>query len=93
MDTRNKINAEFRNEVTEILAQHESSFDQVNAALQTVLTELQALRISYNTQYRSVVRALQYLALIRPDISFAVNKLSQFMHRLSNTQWSAIKEY
>ncbi|KAL5771463.1 hypothetical protein ACOSP7_015617 [Xanthoceras sorbifolium] len=46
METRGKINAEFRNEVNEILARHESSFDQVNATLQAILTELQSLRIS-----------------------------------------------
>ena len=46
MDTRGKSNAEFRNEVNEALARHESSFDQVNAALQAVLTELQAIRVS-----------------------------------------------
>ena len=46
MDTRGKTNAEFRNDVNEILARHESSFDQVNAALQAVLTELQTLRAS-----------------------------------------------
>ncbi|KAL6322876.1 hypothetical protein AAG906_020919 [Vitis piasezkii] len=34
MDTRGKTNAEFRNDVNEILARHESSFDQVNAAVQ-----------------------------------------------------------
>ncbi|XP_034684112.1 uncharacterized protein LOC117913267 [Vitis riparia] len=45
MDTRGKTNAEFRNEVNEALARHESSFDQVNATLQAVLTELQALRL------------------------------------------------
>ncbi|XP_068661892.1 protein NRT1/ PTR FAMILY 4.5-like [Aristolochia californica] len=44
MDTRGKTNAEFRNEVNKILARHESNFDQVNIALQVVLTELQALR-------------------------------------------------
>jgi hypothetical protein len=43
MDTRGKSNAEFRNEVNEILGRHETSFDQVNATLQVVLTELQAL--------------------------------------------------
>jgi len=32
------------------------------------------------SNYRSVVRALQYLSLTRPDISFAVNKVCQFMH-------------
>ncbi|KAJ8628809.1 hypothetical protein MRB53_022132 [Persea americana] len=46
MDTRGKTNAEFCNEVHEILAWHESSFDQVHSSLQTILTELQAMRIS-----------------------------------------------
>jgi hypothetical protein len=40
MDTRGKSNAEFRNEVNEVLLRHEPSFDQVNATLQVVLTEL-----------------------------------------------------
>ena len=44
-----------------------------------------------STQYRQVLGSLQYLALTRPDISFAVNKLSQFMHRPSTTHWSAVK--
>ncbi|KAH9779621.1 hypothetical protein KPL71_007762 [Citrus sinensis] len=48
MDTRGKTNAEFRNDVTTTLARHEASFDQVNAALQAMLTELQALRHSRN---------------------------------------------
>lgn len=33
------------------------------------------------TQYRATVGSLQYLSLTRPDISFAVNKLSQFLQR------------
>jgi hypothetical protein len=32
------------------------------------------------TQYRSMVGALQYLTLTRPDISFAVNKVCQYLH-------------
>ncbi|KAH9651124.1 hypothetical protein KPL70_026631 [Citrus sinensis] len=51
MDTRSKTNAEFRSEVNEILARHESSFDQVNAILQTLLTELQSLRVSRNSNH------------------------------------------
>ena len=46
MDTRCKTNAKFRSDINEILARHEISFDQVNAALQAVLTELQAFRAS-----------------------------------------------
>ena len=50
MDTRGKTNVEFRNEVNETLVRHEASFDQLNAALQTILTELQAIRTTQRTQ-------------------------------------------
>jgi hypothetical protein len=46
MDTHGKMNAEFHNNVNEILARHEISFDPVNIALQVVLTKLQALQAS-----------------------------------------------
>ncbi|KAL4565106.1 hypothetical protein LXL04_029190 [Taraxacum kok-saghyz] len=40
--------------------------------------------------YRRLVGSLQYLAFTRPDTSFAVNKLSQFMHLPTQTHWQAL---
>ena len=34
-----------------------------------------------SSEFRRILGSLQYLSLTRPDISFAVNKLSQFMHK------------
>jgi Reverse transcriptase (RNA-dependent DNA polymerase)/gag-polypeptide of LTR copia-type len=41
--------------------------------------------------YRSVVGALQYATITRPDISFAVNKVSQFMQQPTIAHWTATK--
>ncbi|KAL5857187.1 hypothetical protein ACOSQ3_004645 [Xanthoceras sorbifolium] len=43
------------------------------------------------TLYRSIVGALQYLTLIRPNISFSVNRSSQFLAAPSQTHWQAVK--
>lgn len=43
------------------------------------------------TQYRLIFRSLQYLAFTRPDISFAVNRLSQFMRQPTESHWQAAK--
>lgn len=43
------------------------------------------------TEYRALLGGLQYLSLTRPDIAFAVNKLSQFMHTPSTSHWQALK--
>lgn len=43
------------------------------------------------TPYRKLVGSLQYLAFTRPNISFAVNKLSQFMHAPTDTHWQSLK--
>jgi hypothetical protein len=47
--------------------------------------------LSDPSSYRSLVEGLQYLSLTRPDISFAVNKVSQFMHRPTSLHLQAVK--
>lgn len=41
--------------------------------------------------YRQIVGALQYVTLSRPDITYAVNKVCQFMHSPTENHWSAVK--
>jgi len=43
------------------------------------------------TQYRSVVGALQYLTMTRPDIAFVVNKVCQFMQQPTSAHWFSVK--
>jgi len=44
-----------------------------------------------STRYRSVVGALQYLTLTRPDISFSINKACQFLHEPTTVHFSMVK--
>jgi histone deacetylase 1/2 len=44
-----------------------------------------------STRYRSIVGALQYITLTRPDISFSVNKVCQFLHSPTIVHWTAVK--
>jgi len=44
------------------------------------------------TLYRSVVGALQYLTITRPEISYSVNKVCQFMANPLDSHWIAAKQ-
>uniref|UniRef100_A0A2N9EJB6 Reverse transcriptase Ty1/copia-type domain-containing protein n=2 Tax=Fagus sylvatica TaxID=28930 RepID=A0A2N9EJB6_FAGSY len=44
-----------------------------------------------HTLFCSTIDALQYLSITHPDIAFAVNKLSQFMHKPTQTHWQSVK--
>ncbi|KAJ9552360.1 hypothetical protein OSB04_016405 [Centaurea solstitialis] len=43
------------------------------------------------TLYRSLVGALQYLTITRPDLSYAVNQVSQFFHAPTVNHFQAVK--
>jgi histone deacetylase 1/2 len=49
------------------------------------------LSIKDSTKFRSIVGALQYLTLTRPDIAFAVNKACQFLHKPTSIHWTTVK--
>jgi histone deacetylase 1/2 len=43
------------------------------------------------TKYRSLVGGLQYLPMTRPDLSFVVNKVCQYLHEPRTPHMSAVK--
>jgi hypothetical protein len=45
----------------------------------TTLSKFEGSTTTDTTLYRSTIGSLQYLSFTRPDIAFAVNKVSQFM--------------
>jgi len=57
----------------------------------TTLSQFDGSTITDTTLYRSTVGSLQYLSLTRPDIAFAVNKVSQFMQDPRDSHWFAVK--
>ncbi|GJV27675.1 retrovirus-related pol polyprotein from transposon TNT 1-94 [Tanacetum coccineum] len=49
------------------------------------------IRYSDSTLYRSLVWALQYLTITRPDLSYAVNQVSQFLHAPTIVHFQSVK--
>lgn len=41
--------------------------------------------------YKSIIGALKYLSFTRPDISYTVNTLNQFLHSPTVNNWEACK--
>jgi hypothetical protein len=62
-----------------------SSSDKLSATDGTLLST------DDSTRYRSIVGGLHYLTMTRPDLSFAVNKVCQYLHAPRCTHLSAVK--
>jgi hypothetical protein len=56
-----------------------------------LLTSTSTDLLSDPTPYRSLVGALQYATFTKPDITFAVNRVCQFMHKPSPAHFVAAK--
>jgi histone deacetylase 1/2 len=63
----------------------------LSASEKLSVAEGESLGPEDSTRYRSIVGALQYLTLTRPDIAFSVNKVCQFLHAPTTTHWTAVK--
>jgi histone deacetylase 1/2 len=44
-----------------------------------------------STRYRGIVGDLQYLTMTRPDLSFVVNKVCQYLSAPRCSHWAAFK--
>jgi len=60
-------------------------------ASSTSLTVGEGTLLSDSTYYRRLVGSLQYLTLTRPDISYAVHNVCQFMHHPHDSHLIAVK--
>lgn len=56
------------------------------------LSELAGNPVADPHLHRSIVGALQYATITRPDISFVVNQVSLFMHSPREPHWIAVKQ-
>ncbi|GKU94149.1 hypothetical protein SLEP1_g7678 [Rubroshorea leprosula] len=80
--------------ITDLLQQynmHEAKPVPTPLAASTSLHLGSGSPLSDGSIYRRLLGSLQYLALTRLDLCFAVNKLSQFMHQPTDAHWQAAK--
>jgi hypothetical protein len=57
----------------------------------TTLSRFEGSTITDSTLYRSTMRSFQYPSITRPDIAFAINKVSQFMQDPKDPHWPVVK--
>ncbi|KAG8472009.1 hypothetical protein CXB51_036953 [Gossypium anomalum] len=57
----------------------------------TTLSQHVGSAVENTSDYRSIVGALQYVVITRPDIVFAINRVCQFMHEPLDQHFNAVK--
>ncbi|KAK2373624.1 putative mitochondrial protein [Trifolium repens] len=55
------------------------------------LSKVGSIPVDDPTQFRSIVGALQYATLTRPEIAYSVNKVCQFLSNPLEEHWKAVK--
>lgn len=83
--------ANYVNEILndELMTDYKSVHTPMSAS--ELITLSDGTHLTDATRYRRVLGRLQYLSFTRPDIAYAVNKLSQFMQAPSDLHWKAMK--
>lgn len=54
------------------------------------LSKVGSTAVNDPTEFRSIVGALQYVTLTRPEISFSVNKVCQFLSNPLEDHWKVV---
>ena len=70
---------------------HQANTSPTPMSLTNKLSLHESSHFAHPSLYRSVIGALQYLTHTRLDLSFAFNKLSQFLQAPTVNHWSACK--
>jgi Reverse transcriptase (RNA-dependent DNA polymerase) len=55
------------------------------------LSKMAGIPLEDPTQYRAILGALQYATFTRPDLTYSVNKVSQFFAQPTDVHWQALK--
>lgn len=74
-----------------LLKTHTDGNEPCATPLGTQKLDLSGTLFSNPYEYRSIVRALQYLTWTKLDLSFVVNQLCQFLHCPRDTHFQSIK--
>lgn len=70
---------------------HEAKPCSTPMSTSCILSKFEGTDFDNPQLYRSTVGALHYLGFTRPDIAFAVHRVSKFMHQPKDTHWQAVK--